>query len=271
MADDFLDELIEGTKELIEAKGAETDAAIEELRQEISKRPTETQKGESGEKGDRGEKGERGSQGTKGDRGERGPIGYQGPQGKKGEKGDKGEKGKDAKELIAEDVADVLRPDILSRINRGSGNMNRNIWVNGNQSVLSKYTDINIKPGSNVTITYSSNDQTRTTDITFTSSGGGGGSVAGITRSINTISTSQTAGSATGTDYVYICSSGIQLTLPDATASNTNLYTVKNTSTSSVLVNTTSAQTIDGQATIIMPVQYTSIDLESDSQNWVIT
>lgn len=271
MADDFLDELIEGTRELIEAKGAETEQSIQELRQQLSAISAEPRKGDTGDKGERGEKGERGSQGSKGDKGDRGPIGYQGTQGKKGEKGDKGEKGKDAKELALEDVVDVLRPDVLSRLNRGGGNMNRNIWVSGNQSVLSKYTDINIKPGSNVTITYSSNDQTRTTDIIFSSSGGGGGSVGGITRSINTISTSQTAGSSSGTDYVYLCSAGIQLTLPDATASNTNLYTVKNTSTSSVLVNTTSAQTIDGQATIIMPVQYTSIDLESDTANWVIT
>lgn len=269
MADDFLDELIEGTKELIEAKGAETDAAIEELRQEISKRPTETQKGESGEKGDRGEKGERGSQGTKGDRGERGPIGYQGPQGKKGEKGDKGEKGKDAKELIAEDVADVLRPDILSRINRGSGNLNRNIAVGGNQSVLSKYTDINFIPGSNVTITYASNNATRFTDITIAATGGGGG--GGISRSINSVSTNTIAGSAASTDYVYLVSGTTTITMPDATLGNTNLYTIKNVGTGVVTINTTSSQTIDGNLTIQMATQYTSVDLESDTANWNIT
>ncbi len=272
MADDFLDELIEGTKELIEAKGEETKQAIEELRQEVARGSMQGDKGEPGEKGERGDKGERGTQGPKGERGERGAIGYQGPQGKKGEKGDKGDKGKDAEEVVLEDVVDLLRPDILSRINRGSGNLNRNIAIGGNQSVLSKYTDINLIAGSNVTITYTSNNATRFTDITFAATGGGGGSVSGIIRSINTISTSQTGGSTSGTDYVYICSSGLQLTLPDATApGQTNLYTIKNTSTSSVLVNTTSAQTIDGQANIILSTQYTSIDIESDTANWQIT
>ena len=107
-------------------------------------------------------------------------------------------------------------------------------------------------------------------DVTFASSGGGQGSVGGVVRSINTVNTSQTAGNTSGTDYIYICSGGINLTLPDATA-NTNLYTIKNTSTSSVLVSTTSLQTIDTQSTIILATQYTSIDLISDGSNWDIT
>lgn len=269
MADDFLDELIEGTKELIEAKGAETDAAIEELREQISAIPTEAQRGETGEKGNRGEKGERGSQGTKGERGERGPIGYQGPQGKKGEKGDKGEKGKDAKEFALEEVADVLRPDILSRINRGSGNLNRNIAVGGNQSVLSKYTDINFIPGSNVTLSYSSNNATRFTDITIAATGGGGG--GGISRSVNTVATDTAAGSAASTDYVYLASGNLTITLPTSIG-NSNLYTIKNIGAGTITIATTGGDTIDGQVNLQMPVQFTSVDLVSNnSGNWDIT
>lgn len=75
-----------------------------------------------------------------------------------------------------ETALDLFRSEMLSRIaNVGGGNANRNIWLKGNSSVLSRYTDINIKQGSNMTITAATNDTTKTTDITFASSGGGGG------------------------------------------------------------------------------------------------
>ena len=68
------------------------------------------------------------------------------------------------------------------------------------------------------------------------------------------------------------CNNGtLTLTMPDATAGNTNLYTVKNVGSGVVTINTTSAQTIDGSSTIVMPVQFTSVDLISDTANWVIT
>lgn len=157
----------------------------------------------------------------------------------------------------------------LSSIHTG-GNANRNIAIGGNPSVLSKYTDINIKAGSNVTLTYSNNDTTKYLDLTIASSGGGS-SVAGTVRSINRVSTSQTMGNNTGTDYVYISTVGTQLTLPDA-ASNTNLYTVKNIAASSVLVSTTGGQTIDGDSNLILSTQYTSVDLvNSGNDNWSIT
>lgn len=171
------------------------------------------------------------------------------------------------KQQIEETRAELISK--ISNTNHGD-HANRNIAIGGNTSVLSRYTDINLKAGANVTLSYAYNDTTKYTDVTIAATGGGGGSVTGIIRSINTISTSQTAGATSGTDYVYICSAGVQLTLPDATT-NQNLYTIKNTSTSSVLVTTTSAQTIDTQPTVIMPVQFTSVDLISDSSNWQIT
>ncbi len=153
-----------------------------------------------------------------------------------------------------------LRTDLMNRFaDRGAGNMNRQIVVGGNPSTLGKYTDINIKAGNNMTISYQNNETTKQTDITFTSSGGGSSTV-GIIRSINTINTSQTAGDTAGTDYVYICTAGIRLELPTPLG-NSNLYTVKNYSASSVLV----AGTIDSDASgIIMPIQYTSVDLVSN-------
>lgn len=168
--------------------------------------------------------------------------------------------------LIRVDVQ-KFRTDFMSRLaEKGSGNMNRQILVGGNPSTLGKYTDINIKAGTNMTITYSNNETTKRTDITFASSGGSS-SVGGTVRSINTVSTSQAMGSVAGTDYVYLATAGVKLDLPPASG-NTNLYTVKNVSNSSVLVTGTIDDDVNG---IIMPIKYTSVDLISNDTNFNIT
>lgn len=164
-----------------------------------------------------------------------------------------------------------LRREFNNRIGRISntghgGQANRNIMVGGNSSTLSRYTDINIKPGSNVTLTYVNNDNLKTTDLTIAATGGGAGTV----RSIATTTVSSTVGAVASTDYVVIASQGVQVTLPTA-VSNQNLYTVKNTSSSSVLVSTTGGQTIDDSSELVLATQYTSVDLISDNQNWKIT
>lgn len=92
---------------------------------------------------------------------------------------------------------------------------------------------------------------------------------SGITRSVNNISTTTTAGSAASTDYVYLISGTTTLTLPTAVG-NTNRYTLKNVGTNTVTINTTSSQTIDGSTSITMAVQYTAIDVISDGTNWNI-
>lgn len=164
------------------------------------------------------------------------------------------------------DAIEKVRKELLNRINNiGGGNMNRNISVGGNSSMLSRYTDINLKAGSNVTLTYSNNNTTKYLDLTIAATGG-----AGTSRSISTVTVSSIIVATASTDIVVLANAGIQLTLPTA-VSNTNLYTIKNIGTSSVLINTTGAETIDTALTLIMPVQFTSVDLISDSVNWNIT
>lgn len=92
---------------------------------------------------------------------------------------------------------------------------------------------------------------------------------SGITRSVNNISTTTTAGAAASTDYVYLISGTTTLTLPTAVG-NTNRYTLKNVGTNTVTINTTSSQTIDGSTSITMAVQYTALDVISDGTNWNI-
>lgn len=92
---------------------------------------------------------------------------------------------------------------------------------------------------------------------------------SGITRSVNVISTTQTAGSTATTDYVYLVSGTTTITMPTAVG-NTNRYTIKNVGTNTITINTTSSQTIDGSTSITMAVRYTALDVISDGTNWNI-
>ncbi len=244
---------------------------IKEFKGKIEKKLEDFPTPKDGKNGRDGRDGRDGLDGVDG----KGMKGEKGDKGEPGEQGEPGKDGKDGKDFDVEDLEPEIKKvksellSIISRSSPGGGGPYMNIGIGGNTSVLSRYNDINIKAGSNMTITYQNNDTTKRVDVTFASSGGGG-SVGGTVRSINTVSTSQTAGATAGTDYVYICSAGINLTLPDAIG-NTNLYTIKNTAASSILVTTTGGETIDTSSNLILPLQFTSVDLISDGSNWEIT
>lgn len=151
--------------------------------------------------------------------------------------------------------------------------------------------DLIVAPGSNLTadrtLTVTTGDTNMILDLTavtdeyvlaydagtntwrgVVASGGGGG--GGITRSINNISGTTSAGSTASTDYVYNATSGtFTITLPTAVG-NTNLYIIKNSGTGIVTVATTSSQTIDGVTTQVIPTQYSSISMVSDGANWIL-
>ena len=88
-------------------------------------------------------------------------------------------------------------------------------------------------------------------------------------KSINVVSVNTSAGSASSTDYVYLASGTINITLPTAVG-NQNLYTIKNVGTGVITVDTTSSETIDGSLTAPIRVQYLSLTLVSDGANWNI-
>ena len=90
-----------------------------------------------------------------------------------------------------------------------------------------------------------------------------------ITRSINIINSSITASANAYTDYVYVASGSIIITLPTAVG-NTNEYTIKNVGTSSITLAPSSSQTIDGQASWSLAQQYISITTFSNNSNWLI-
>ena len=95
----------------------------------------------------------------------------------------------------------------------------------------------------------------------------GGG---GISRIISNVSGTTNAGSSASTDYVYNAVSGsFTITLPTA-VSNTNRYTMKQSSTGVLTIATTSSQTIDGSTTYSLSKQYQAVDILSDGSNWFL-
>ena len=108
--------------------------------------------------------------------------------------------------------------------------------------------------------------------ITIGYSGTGGSSSGGsaIGRSIAQVTAAMAAGATASTDYVYYWSGSTAYTLTMPTAvGNTNRYTIKNASTISQPVATTSGQTIEGGVSITISAG-NSVDLISNGTNWMV-
>jgi outer membrane murein-binding lipoprotein Lpp len=175
----------------------------------------------------------------------------------------------DAHNLAAFNLAqeiNVLRQDMLERLSVSRGG-SAHRQININSSVMStRYTDINFTEGGNIGWSATNDDTNKRVNIRASVLiGGGGGS--GITRFASIISVSSTFGATALTDYVAFANVGIRTTLPTAIG-NSNLYTIKNTSTSSVLVATTEGQTIDGSDTALMSVENESLSFMSNGSVW---
>jgi hypothetical protein len=230
--------------------------------------------GEPGKDGRDGIDGKDGKDGERGPRGIQGPRGFSGddgPQGPKGDQGETGNPGKDGSPDTPEQVRDKLQtlegekrldataikglPQAIAALpaieigHRGGGG--------GGSSQVK-----DIVAGSNVTV------EKRDSGVYTISAGTG--SDTGITRTIHSISTPTTAAAGDEVDYVYLVSGTTTLTLPTAIG-NTNRYTVKNVGVGTVTISPILGQTIDGSASITLPVAYTSVELVSDGANWNVT
>jgi hypothetical protein len=64
----------------------------------------------------------------------------------------------------------------------------------------------------------------------------------------------------------------ITITLPTAVGINGKIYNIKKMDgkTTTLTINTTSSQTIDGDTSLTIKQQYTSVTLVSDNSNWII-
>lgn len=90
---------------------------------------------------------------------------------------------------------------------------------------------------------------------------------SGQPRQTKAVSTATTASAFPFTDYLYLCSGTMTLTLPTAVG-NQSKYTVKNTGTGVITIATTSSQTMDGATTTTLSTQYQTLNLISDGTNW---
>jgi hypothetical protein len=88
-------------------------------------------------------------------------------------------------------------------------------------------------------------------------------------RIVAPVSSSMTAGDVAHTDYVYLATGTVTITLPTA-VNNTNRYTVTNVAAGTVTVATTGSQTINGSALVTLPIARMSLDFVSDGTNWTI-
>lgn len=148
--------------------------------------------------------------------------------------------------------------------NTGDQNLFGIIAVSGQSNVVADTTNdtLTLVAGTNITITTDATTDSITINAATSSTG--------ITRTVSSISTSQTAAAAASTDYVYLVTGTTTLTLPTAVG-NTNLYTVKrNDATLTTTIDTTGGQTIDGVATQTLLSQYESMSFISDNSNWFI-
>lgn len=252
--------LVEGIAEKITTEYVEQ--AKEDLEDQIDDFKSDLLK--NVKKGDQGDRGLKGEEGKRGEHGEQGLQGIQGLLGKDGKDGHDGKDGEDAK-VDLDELKDELKKEVINKIPwHGGGNANRQINVNS--SVMStRYTDINFQQFGNIGWSaVNDNDYKRVNIRASLLAGGGGG---GITRSVSVLSVSSTLAATALTDYVAFANVGVVLTLPTA-ISNTNLYTVKNMTTSSVQVAAATGQDIDGSATVLMPTQYESLTFISNSSVW---
>jgi len=88
-----------------------------------------------------------------------------------------------------------------------------------------------------------------------------------ITRSINSVTGTTSAGAEAHTDYVYILTGNYALTLPTAVG-NTNRYTIKNRNSANVSLIFSGAENADGAGVTLGPNE--TVELISDGVNWII-
>jgi hypothetical protein len=92
---------------------------------------------------------------------------------------------------------------------------------------------------------------------------------------IAALTTKTSAYTATASDYTILgnaTTASFQVTLPTAVSATGQIYVIKkiDSSANTVTIGTTSAQTIDGQSTRVLSLQYDGVTVQSNGANWFI-
>ena len=149
--------------------------------------------------------------------------------------------------------------------NLGGGQANRQINVDS--SVMStKYTDLNILAGANITLTKSDDDSLKRTNLTIDADMDGGLTVTSTTASVYSVAT---------TDNYILASSSVQtatIELPTAVGITGRRYDIKKTDPTAnvVVVKPDGSETIDDGIAAELHSQYESMTVVSNGVDWVI-
>ena len=159
--------------------------------------------------------------------------------------------------------------------NTGDQNIFSTIAVAGQSNVIADSTSdtLTLVAGSNITLTTNATND----EITIASTGGGGGGGGGsstpptVTTLTNTTNT-LTVGDISKIIRIDTTSNNVTATLPTAVGNTGYIFWIKRISGGSnvATIDTTSSQTIDGQSTAVLTVQYEAIGLYSNGTNWEI-
>jgi len=111
-------------------------------------------------------------------------------------------------------------------------------------------------------------------NISISSEGVISSTASGGRPTVNSISSNTTISNPGASDswviYNSSAATAISVTLPTAVGISGMRYDIKRSGTGAVTVNTTSAQTIDGLASVLISSQYANLSVVSDNSNWII-
>jgi len=96
------------------------------------------------------------------------------------------------------------------------------------------------------------------------------GSVVTALAKSDNIVTKTSAYTTTLTDDVILCNGTFTVTLYTAVGNGGRTLTIKNTGTGVITIDGSGSETIDGDTTLDLGVQYTSVTIVSDGTNWSI-
>ena len=72
------------------------------------------------------------------------------------------------------------------------------------------------------------------------------------------------------TDRIILCTGTFTITLPKASLAHNKIYHIKNVDTGTITIDGNGSDTIDGQTTQVLPIQYQSLSIVSDGTEWLI-
>lgn len=147
-----------------------------------------------------------------------------------------------------------------------NGTLSMSIDPTGNMLVVGKVSaDGGVKIGTASTVGQVWTATDTTGNGSWQPAPGAGG---GISRSVVVLSTVDTIAAVASTDYVVFVQTGGAPTLPTAVG-NTNAYEINNDSAADITVSTTSSQTINGNATMVLSPN-SSRKFMSNGSNWKV-